>query len=408
MKKTILKNGITLLTDHNPNATFFALSVVVKVGSFYEKNWSRGIAHFTEHMLFKGTKTRTYQDINTEVSRHGGDLNAMTTYDFTRYYTVVPYHKWELATDILSDMLFHSTIPEKELIKEQNVILDEIKMYEDDPSSFSQEKLQQHLFPEQVEYHNILGTLSSVKGITKTEVERFIKTYYIPSNMAFIATGNMDVSALTDILEQLEIPGLKERALPEHQFEKKQTQKQETFTYGKPVEQSSLSWGIFGPSPDDSDFFAYQLLNTLLGSYPNSRLYNVIREEKGMAYEVYMDECFVPKQSISYGYLGTDVDHIEEAKDLVLEEMEKVRTTLVGEQELSDLKTYIQGAYLIQLNEISFLNDYMMNCYLSDQYIDREAYLKRIGEVTAEEIQEAAKRYFKPENMIFVKVIPGD
>ena len=408
INKVKLHNGLSIVSYYDPNAKTVTLSFTVNVGSHSEKEDNYGIAHFTEHMLFKGTTHMNSQQISESIEGIGGILNAETTFEYTRYYCTVPAECWEDGLNVLFDMLVFNTIPEEEFECEKQVVLEELKMYDDEASSKIFDLLFKQLHPNYLNRQLIGGTVESVSKITRQQMLDFIEKYYTFNNITLIATGNIEHTKLTETLNkiteniELRISNLdKETSTfqPDKLGQKDLIEKKE-------IAQSHLSWGIFGPKPTEQDYATGEVISTLLGGNSSSRLYQIIREKKGLAYSVSMDIEPFTDTSIFCGYVGLDGNNIKGVKKVILEELNKLKTTLVDENELKRVKAYIKGTTLIGQETTSGKASFINNAITTGVDTDIEKFLESVDLVTNEAIKNFAEKYFTDDNICFVQIIP--
>lgn len=407
IKKTTLQNNLQVITDYNPNFKTVTLAYVVKCGSYNETEDILGIAHFTEHMLFKGTVNRTSKEISEAIEGVGGILNAETSFEHTRYYCTIPSEQWEQGLDVLSDLMWYNTLPEEEFEREKQVVLEELKMYDDDPSSKVIDLLFQSLHPNYFNRQYIGGTLETVKKITREQMVQFIDKFYIPSNIVFIATGNVDHDKLVEALsKQTDIDLDNKELIKEKNEFKPDKLGQKDSIVKKDVVQSHLAWGIFGPAPSDKDYITAEIIAGLLGGNSSSRLYQIIREQKGLAYTVSMDIEATSDCSIFLGYVGLDGNNIKATKQVVLDELNKIKTEDIDENELQRIKSYLKGTLMISLEKTSAQNSFITTSIIDKLDMTSEEYVNLIDQVTIEDVKNVANLYFRNDNICFTQVIP--
>lgn len=405
MKKTTLKNGLTVITNHDGNAKATMLTYWVKVGGNNEKNYPYGIAHFTEHMLFKGTKNRTSEEINESIDGIGGNFNASTSAERTNYFTQVPFTGWEVATEVLSDMLFYSTFPIDEMEKEKKVVTEEIKRYEDDPGSQAYDLMMDELMKHYPERKNILGTRESVASITQEDLNRFVNEFYQPSNMVFVATGNINHEMLCEKLELLTPKNSKPVVSEVEPFVPYELGGK-TVSLEKDIKQAHLRWMAFAPTGHDKDAHVFDLLGTLLGGSMSSRLFKIIREEKGLAYTANAGYAGGNSMGMLLGYVGTDVANLEDVKTTIIEQLERLKTEPVSEKELSKVKSLKSGRLLMAQDYKESINRDLAMKHLFELGEDVMEYTKKINAITAEDIMRVANTYFGEKKVLFAQIVP--
>lgn len=402
-KKTVLPNGLTIVTMEKPHAFTTVLGFSINAGSFDELAFPLGTAHFVEHMIFKGTTSRTNKQINKEINRVGGDLNAYTFYEETKYFSTTPRDSWKIGLDLLLDILWNPTFPEEEIDKERNVILEEIKMYRDDPLSLLFDTLQIHMLKNYEEKQTILGTEESVAEITREDLVRFVNTYYHPSNMTFVATGCINHEELVAALSSF--PMERDNQVKVKRREFFQPHLEGSYSYEENMEQSYFAFGLFGPQANSEECIPFEVLSTILGGNESSRLFQKIREENGMAYLLSTNTEYLSDYGVMYGYVGTGEEHISEISSIIRKEMKKLSSNGITEEELANTISFMKGRALMEYDSSTALNDYISSAIIYDESTDPLDYLKELSEVTKEDVQRVAQKYFGKDNFITVSII---
>lgn len=402
-QKTVLMNGFTIITHENPNNYSTMLSYWVKAGGNHEKGFPYGIAHFTEHMLFKGTSVRTKDDINEQIDEIGGDFNAATWSDKTRYYTVVPYDQWKVGIDVLSDMMFYSTFPANEIETEKGVVCEEIKRSSDSPTDHGYRLLMDKMKERQPERQSVLGTMDSVKRITRDDLFRFTSTFYVPSNMVLVATGNIRHEELVAYVSQL-IPASDQRVNAELPEIEETVLSGETMHVQREIAQAHLRWGVYAPTIRDDDRVVMNVIGTLLGGSMSSRLFKKIREERGLAYTASAGYTGNAQEGFLVGYVGTDVNHVEEVQSIILDELERLKQEPVGDKELHKVHQSIVGTLFRSLDKHEVINHYLAIENMYGVTFDPEKEARKVRQVRAEDIIRVANQYFGRDRILFVEL----
>lgn len=405
IKKQVLKNGMTVLVDSVENAKSVSISYFVKTGSYNEKKYPAGISHFIEHMLFKGTKNRTARDINEAIDFVGGVMNAYTDYNITKYYCIMPYDQWRVGADVFSDMIWNHTIPKDELEKERTVILEEIKMYNDDPRSVAYDNLHAEMHKNYPERQSIIGTSDSVKSITREDILAYIEEFYQPDNIVLVVTGNVSEEEVIEFVNNYPVSRKGTTNKIKSNF-KPDILNSDTKVINKDIEQAHLSFGLFVPKQNKKDAYTADLISSLFGGSMSSRLVRIIREEKGLAYTVSVSYYDFIDGGYIYGYVGLESGKVQSVKDIIIEEFEKLASEIVSEDELDKIKANNNGQFMLSLEKPSSVNDYVGRQYVSGESIDPESYVSSIKNVSSTDIQDFAKKHFTPDNWQFVEVMP--
>ncbi|MDF2721079.1 MAG: hypothetical protein K0Q59_754 [Paenibacillus sp.] len=409
MEKTVLRNGLTVVTDHNEKAVSTLICYWVKAGGHHEADYPYGIAHFLEHMMFKGTATRSKERINELVEECGGRRNAATSNDRTKYYMYTPYDEWKQGVELLTDMVFHSTFPEQEMAKEKKVVLEEIKRAEDNPREHGSRELMRLLSGMHPERASRLGTESSVTSITRDDLLRFQQQYYKPSNIVLVVTGHIDHAALVEYLEGLTIQAASEGAEP-IVLEKLRHCPLDgrTIHIAKDIRQTQLHWGMYGPLIDSEDRYAGYVAMHVLGGGSTSRLFRQIRGDRGLAYEVRASLSPRVSEGFITGYVGTDPQRIDEVRSIIMSELVRLKTERLQEDELFRAKKSISSRYLIAEDYPEAVNARLASIELYRDAVDPSSFVDHIRAVTADDVLDFAKTYLHTDKMLLVEVSRED
>jgi len=280
-----LSNGITVVTEVLPYLKSASFGVWVRAGSAYENDENNGIAHIIEHMLFKGTTNRSAKQIADEMARIGGNINAYTSKECTSYYATCLSSHLPIAIDIISDMLLNSLIDEKALKKEKRVILEEIDMYEDSPEDLVHDILQQNIWEKHPLGYIISGTKKVVRKVSVQQIRDFMDTFYVSSNMVISVAGNFDENEILKLIEE-KFGKIKEGKPVEFNKEKPRY-KRVICKKSKDIEQLHCNIAFESISYLAEERYALSVINSILGGSINSRLFQKIRENSGLAYSIY-------------------------------------------------------------------------------------------------------------------------
>lgn len=408
MKQT-LPNGLNFFVLQNPGTISVSVDLWVRVGSRYESSRTNGISHFVEHLLFKGTTKRKAQDISREVTAVGGSLNAYTQWEYTQLHiSILPAHL-SLALDILADMAQNSLMTEEMVEKERKVILEEISLGKIYPPAYVLNLVTRTLFPENPLEMPISGTEETVKSIQRGTLFQFYRTYYLPGNALLTVTGNIDPAHAQALIQEKfgswprgeERPSLPGAPLRQVQFKEVGERKF--------LDQAIVILALQAMGLKDRDRAPFEIINAVLGSSGNSRLYQEIREKKGLSYLV--GSIYYPLSDTGlWGvYVGTDPKNIEQVKSLILREIGRIQKESLSPQELNDIKSYIRGRTLIRNENNSSLAEFISQGLLTAQWEMPEDFLKRLQAVTAEDVKYVAQTYLREDqrNFITLKPYPG-
>jgi predicted Zn-dependent peptidase len=408
-KKTILPNGVRIVTEEIPHVRSLSLGFWIETGSRDELPANNGISHFIEHMVFKGTKKRNAKEIAQSIESVGGYLNAFTSKEHTCYYARVLDEHLELATDVLSDMVFQPTFPGKELEKERNVILEELKQAEDDPGDIIQDYFEKAIFKTNPLGMPVIGNAKSISSFTRKDLVQYSTEQYTSANLVVAAAGNLKHEDVVELIERY----IQKSA---NSIIKKADHKQSVFEkpssvlseYYKPIQQAHICLGTIGFHVRDERRFTMQVLNTLLGDGMSSRLFQNIREKYGFAYAVYSFNNMMQDTGAFGVYIGTDNSHVQRCIDLVWKELKSLRTQGIKKQELTHTKAQLKGNMMLGMENIP---NRMIRLGSSELYfgelIALDAIIKKIGAVTREEVQEIAEKLFKEDRFAIVIFHPN-
>lgn len=388
-QKTVLDNGVRILTEKLPAAHSAAVGFWVENGSRHETQSLNGISHFVEHMLFKGTTRRSALDIAKEVDSVGGVLNGFTSQEFSCYYAKVAGSRLHTALDLLTDVLLNSVFDLDEIEKERRVILQEIHMVEDTPDERVHELFYQTLWPKHPLGLPILGTAPSVSEIDRKALIDYLAERYCGRNMIIAAAGNLDheqvVETVANSFADLP-PGRKPVCTPPESFHHAVSLQR------KELDQVHICLGLRALPQSHPNRFSCQLLNTILGSSMSSRLFQKLREERGMAYSVYSYLNSYSDTGALVVYAGTSPEDAPHACGIILKELHQIKCFPVGEDELASAKEQLKGQFLLSLESTE---NHMTRLAKNEIYFGRllaiEEVLGRIDWVTCDEIHRLAE-----------------
>lgn len=391
-----LSNGIPLLMERVTDIQSFTMGVFVKTGARNEYPHEQGISHYIEHMMFKGTESRSAKEISEIIDYNGGNMNAYTSRDTTCYYVKMLSTKLPVAVDIFSDMFLNSTFTEENLEKERNVILEEIKMYEDIPEeTIHDENIS---FVLKNEYgNNVLGTEETLKNIDKKVFMNYFKNKYCPENIGISIAGNFDFDEVTSLMEgsfgKLEnTPARKEIASDFVISTGENIQKRE-------CNQVHLCFNTEGVSTRHEDRYVMGILADILGGNMSSRLFQKIREERGLVYSVYCYLTNFEEGGVFTIYAGTSEESYREVIRLIEEELELIKNEGILEEELERAKNQIISSLTFALENSRGKMIRMWNSYqLYGRVIDVEEIMDIISKIDREDIKRLAEKLFRKES----------
>ncbi len=384
---TRLPNGLRVVSNHMPHVETVSLGVWVAAGARHERDAEHGISHLLEHMAFKGTERRSATDIAEEIEAVGGELNAATSLETTAYYARMLAADVGLALDILADILHIPRYAEDELEREREVILQEIAATRDSPDEIAYELLQEAAFPGQTIGRPILGTVESVARFSAPDLRTFLKANYGASRMVLSAAGKVDHAELVRHAEA-QFGGMNGgeggRFEPARYVGGIRTS-------AKSFEQSHLVMAFAGPSYRQKEFYTAQVFSGLFGGGMSSRLFQEVRERRGLCYAIY-SSCWALADTGLFGiHAATGPEMMEKLIDVVGRELTRAATERPAEAELARSKAQLKAGLLMGLESSSARAEQMARqLLLFDRLIDTPEIIERIETVTAEAVRELA------------------
>ncbi len=400
-QKYTLKNDLKVILIPQKNTKAVTFLVLFKVGSRYEPAHLAGASHFIEHLMFKGTKRRpTTLDISRELDGIGAEYNAFTDKDHTGYFVKCAAEYFDLGVDILSDMLFHSKFDKSEVEREKNVIVEEIRMYLDDPMMHIEDVIENLVFEGNTLGRDIAGSQKTVLSINREKMLDFKSQYYNPSNTLVVAAGNLKDNALKIIknsFEDFAAQGKKGKDFSI--FGKKQSSSRFDFLKRK-TEQLQLAMGFPAYKYLDKKLPALALFSTIFGGTMSSRLFTEVRERRGLAYSVHSGIRPYQDTGIFLIRAGLDPKRFNEASEVIFKEIEKVKKSGVLEAELKRAKKTTEGRMALALeNSSAVASFYGQQALLTDIIKTPEEKLKEIQKVTLADIKKVANEILDNKKM---------
>lgn len=387
-----LKNGIPVLMEDVKSINTVSLGIFVKTGTKNELPGEEGISHFLEHMMFKGTEKRSAKDISEEIDNIGGMINAYTSKENTVYYVQVLSSKIDVGVDILSDMFLNSTFTTENLDKERNVIIEEIKMYEDIPEETVHDENVKFAI-EGVQSKSVLGTVESLKEIDREKLVAYFKHRYIPSNMIISVAGNIEMDSLYEQLNGT-FGNLETTEYP-REYNGEMKIKDGENLIKRDTNQVHLCFNTLGVSTKDKKKYSVAMISNILGGNMSSRLFQKIREEKGLAYSVYSYTTSFEEGGMFTVYAGTTKESYAEVLDMIKEEFEEVKDEGISSYELQKAKNQFLSMLTFGLENSKGKMNRMASSYLLyGEVKDIEETIKEIESITLEDIKAAAELIF--------------
>jgi predicted Zn-dependent peptidase len=398
IEKTILPNGLVVITESMPHVRSVSIGIWIRTGSRREPPEINGISHFIEHMVFKGTERRSAEQIAREVDRIGGMLDAFTSKEMVCFNSKVLDEHLPLAFDILADLALHPKFADEDIAREKSVILEEIKMTEDNPEDLVHELFTQNFWHGHSLGRPILGTRRTVKRFDRETLSTWFRRWYAPNQIVISAAGSLTHQQIVDLAAAAFahlVPGddgLKDSAPAPHP---------EILTRSKRgLEQVHICLGVSAFSMADQRRYAATLLNNILGGGMSSRLFQNIREKQGLAYAVFSDINPYRDAGLLSVYAGTALETAEKLVYSVAGELRDLKQHSVTDEELRRSKDHLKGSLLLSLESSGARMSNLARQHLYfDRFFSPDEIIAALEAVTREEIQQIAREFFQPGHL---------
>lgn len=392
IQKTTLKNGIHIITEEVKDFQSASIGIWVNIGSRDEDKAQNGVSHFIEHLLFKGTEKRTAKDIAKDIESVGGVLNAFTGREYTCFYAKVLGDDLPMAVDLLSDIFLNSRFDAKELERERQVILQEIKMVEDTPDDLIHDMFAETFWKGHSIGSPVLGTSGTIKSMKRGAILKYFNNTYLPHTTIITAAGNLKHDKLVGLLKK-SFEGMKHGKFARDTNLPKPSPS--VVLERKKLEQAHICLGAAAPSQKDPQRYTAYLLNTILGGGMSSRLFQEIREKRGLAYAVYSYLNLYFDAGSLVVYAGVSEDNFRKTIDLILKELYRMKREPAKGDELKIAKEQLKGGMLLGLESTE---NRMSKLAKDEIYFKRQVpvkeIIKEIEKITAEDIMELADKMF--------------
>ena len=400
VSSTKLPNGITILSEHMPGLRSVTAGIWVRRGSRHESPDLNGICHFIEHAVFKGTQRRTARDIAIESDRLGGNLDAFTTHEMTGFAIKVADRSLPEAFDLLADLLVSPRFEEEDLNREQKVILEEIKMVEDTPDELLGELFNAAYFPDHALGRPIEGTRDTVSSFSPSTILGFHAREFIPANFVVAAAGNVQHEALVDLVARSFKGNGAANAQSNGHVPAPKPAAPILIEQKNELEQAHLVIATPWPDARSSDRYAASLLASVVGGGTSSRLWQRVREERGLAYSVGAGGSTFSDVGVFNIYAGTSPEHLDEVLNLSLEEVRRVISEIVSQEELELAKDQAISSILLGLESSSGrVSSLARQEIIHGRRISPEEIIKHIEAVNAEDLQRVARQFFTNDSL---------
>lgn len=403
---TYLDNGLTVATAAMNHMASISLGFWVGVGGRYEPAELCGVSHFIEHLLFKGTRKRSAKQISQDVEGLGGDLNAFTSEENTCFFSKARHDRFDELLNVMMDMYLNSRFDRAEIDKEREVIKEELAMYLDQPQQRVQEILNEILWPDHPLGRSLTGSVQTLEAMQRAQILGFQKTHYVAGNTLIALAGHLQHEAVVKAIAPFTRYCSRGRQAA---FVPAPTDQQAARVrlLTKATEQTQLALGIRTCSRHDSRRFALRLLNTVLGENMSSRLFQVVREDRGLAYSIGSCLGFFDDAGILTISAGLDTEKLPATLKLILRELTRLTDTLLTRGELRRARDYLFGQIDLGLESTTNQMMWIGEQILGYRKIIPAARIKeRLGQVTVSEIRAVAREYFRPERLSLALVSP--
>jgi predicted Zn-dependent peptidase len=398
IRRAVMSNGLTLITEEMKHIRSISIGIWVKTGSRDEDREWNGISHFVEHMVFKGTQHRSAEEIARQVDSIGGNIDAFTAKECVSFSMKVLDEHLPIALDVLGDLVLNPVFDDQDIKRERGVILEEIKMDEDNPDYLVHEIFTQNFWKDHPLGRPILGTRDTVKRFERPPVFDFYSHRFIPGNVIITAAGNLNHERFVELVSQ-HFEKMKPATNGFHSAPPKIVPKI-VLRNKKSLEQVQICVGVPSyPITHEKRHSSY-ILNTLLGGGMSSRLFQNIRERQGLAYAIYSDLNPYRDTGCLSIYAGTSRESAVKVVECVVSEFQKLKSELVSADELQRAKDQLKGSLMLSLESSTAR---MSNLARQEMYFDRfyglDELIEKIQAVTAEELKDLANYFFKTENI---------
>lgn len=406
-RKTTLPGGIRVVSEQVSHVRSIAVGVWVDVGSRDEDESNNGISHFLEHMVFKGTRRYSSNQVASSLEAVGGYLNAFTTKEHTCFYARILDDQLPRAMDIISDLVQHPTLDPKEMEKEKTVVLEELKNIEDDPDDLIHEYFDRNLYRRHPLGFPIIGRAETIRGFNRASLSSYIRHYYTPDRIVVSAVGNFRHEDLVDLTVKHFRPRQPKDGAA-RRVASPRTMRPTKEIFHKPINQAHVCYGTLSYGVRSANRYPLLVLNTILGEGMSSRLFQNIREKYGFAYSVYSFLSLLSDTGNFGVYVGTDPAKVDRSIDLIRREIDKLRAGRIGAAEIRRAKAQLKGNTMLGMESMS---NRMMRLGSGElyfqEYISLDQVLRKIDAVTADDITAVATKLMNHEEFSTVVISPS-
>ncbi|MFJ8068696.1 insulinase family protein [Peribacillus simplex] len=399
IKKYTCQNGVRIVLENIPTVRSAAIGVWIKTGSRNETPELNGVSHFLEHMFFKGTATRNAREIAESFDSIGGQVNAFTSKEYTCYYAKVMDNHASYALEILADMFFNSTFDGEELKKEKNVVYEEIKMYEDTPDDIVHDLLSKAVYENHPLGYPILGTENTLETFNSDTLKKYVHDMYTPDKVVVSIAGNVDEKMIKEVESYFgSYQGGEDRLeLVKPSFHENR------ITRKKDTEQAHLCLGYKGLEIGNDKTYSLITLNNILGGSMSSRLFQDVREQRGLAYSVYSYHSSYQDSGMVTVYGGTGTNQLDSLYETIQETLDTLKRDGITEKELRNSKEQLKGSLMLSLESTnSRMSRNGKNELMLGEHRSLDDIIIKIDEVTEDTVNELANQIFTEHSLSLV------
>ncbi len=403
-QKTTLDNGIRVVTEHIPHVRSVALGFWFGVGARHEDATTNGLSHLIEHLMFKGTEKRSARQIAEEFDATGGQLNAYTSKEYTCYYARVLDKHLPMATEVLSDMMLHSRFAAEDLEKEKGVVQEEIKMYEDSPDEVVHDLFTQAILDGHPLGRNILGTSETVGRFSAEDLRDYLRQHYTPDNLVVAAAGNAEHAEVVAEVERhfRDFTGRRVKEGPP-----RWAASPRPVLRNKETEQVHLCLGVEGLRRNDPRKYSLFTLDVILGGGMSSRLFQELREERGLVYSTYSYHVCYQETGLFAIYAGMSPQNADQVVELVKEEFARVVADGVAGEELQRAKEQLKGSLVLSLESTaSRMSRIAKSELFYERYDTPDELVAKVDAVTAQDVNALAKELLADDRITLAAIGP--
>ncbi|HJT19630.1 MAG TPA: pitrilysin family protein [Nitrospira sp.] len=405
-RKLVLDNGVRVVSERIPTLKSATVAIWVNTGSRDERPSQAGYSHFIEHMFFKGTRSRSAADISREIDGLGGEMNAFTTRETTTFYVKVLDQQLPRALELLSDLFHHSRLDPREVEKEKQVVIEEIRMVQDDPEDFVQELHTGQVLGSHPLGRSILGREETIRKLRRHDLLDYIDMHYDPAQVIVAIAGNFEQAAVQRLVVRYFGKTNPLRSTVKHARHPPEM-RGGVLVKQKPLEQVHLCLGLEGIAAGHKDRYAVFALNNILGGSVSSRLFQEVREKRGLVYSIYSFLSGYSDAGTITVYAGTRSKEVKRVVELICREIARLARTCVEKKELERAKNQMKGSLMLSLES----SHSRMNKLAKDELIygsrtSLEEILTQIDSVTPEHVHSAGRQFFKLDRLAITGLGP--